>query len=324
MFCFYLLTSCNNSDKNNQVNNSVDFKQLVQKWNKAHSSKDVATFSTLFDNKVLFYGMQYDKNSCIEDKLSLFKKNPDFYQQIFGNIEIDKINESEVKCNFVKRVTANQKTIDYPSYLVFAKRGNEWKIITEGDLVTDKNLSTKKNTKNISTSTDIFISGLKSSKVYSKKQTEDGSEYFYNCGRKLRIQFFFNQVDVMFYSYNENNQKQIIQTKFEAGYSSDGEIHWLKDNIKFLVGQYDFNADDIDELVIAIQDNDDTNNGLSINVFQLNGDTWKPIGILTGKTILGEPKANVKMNKITIPRNLRGFYYQWSFESGKFKDTGDY
>lgn len=116
-----------------------------------------------------------------------------------------------------------------------------------------------------------------------------------------------------------------ILTNFEAGYtSSEGDWSYLKDDVKFLVGQYDFNADDIDELVVAIQDNDPGENGLSINVFELRRDSWDLIGTMTGKMILGEPKAVVKMNKITIQSNLRKFYYQWTFESGEFKDTGDF
>lgn len=155
--CSFLLTSCNsnsNSNGNNsniESNNATNFNVLVQKWNKAHLSKDVAVFSNLFGNTVLFYGTQMDKNSCIESKLSFFKKYPDFYQQIYGDIQIDQLNNTEVKCSFVKRVTINQSTKDYPSYLTFKKSGEDWRIITEGDLVTDKNLAKKENTKTATT-----------------------------------------------------------------------------------------------------------------------------------------------------------------------------
>jgi hypothetical protein len=146
LICFSLLNSCNNNS-GNQINDATsdtaDFKQLVAEWNKAHSSKDVGVFSNLFENSILFYGVQQDKNTCIESKLSLFKKYPDFYQQIFGDIQVEKINDKEVKCSFVKRVTVNQATNDYPSYLTFKKSTDNWKIVTEGDLVTDKNLAKK-------------------------------------------------------------------------------------------------------------------------------------------------------------------------------------
>ena len=146
LICFSLLNSCNNNS-GNKINESTsdiaEFKQLVADWNKAHSSKDVGVFSNLFENSILFYGAQQDKNTCIESKLSFFKKYPDFYQQIFGDVQVEQINDNEVKCSFVKRVTVNQSTNDYPSYLIFKKSADSWKIVTEGDLVTDKNLAMK-------------------------------------------------------------------------------------------------------------------------------------------------------------------------------------
>lgn len=157
VLCSFLLISCssnsktNDNNSNTETNNATNFNIIVQEWNKAHSSKDVGVFSNLFDNTVLFYGAQMDKNSCIESKLSLFKKYPDFYQQIYGDIQIDNISDTEVKCSFVKRVTVNQATNDYPSYLTFKKSGEYWKIITEGDLVTDKNLARKEDTQTATT-----------------------------------------------------------------------------------------------------------------------------------------------------------------------------
>ena len=148
VLCISLLTGCNkDSGKSNQIisSDTIFFKQLVNNWNKAHNLKDVDAFSNLFNNSVLFYQKQMDKNSCIEKKLSLFKKHPDFYQQIFGEIQIDKLNDTETKCSFVKRVTMNQQTKDYPSYLIFEKSGKDWKIKIEGDLVTDKNLTKQQN-----------------------------------------------------------------------------------------------------------------------------------------------------------------------------------
>lgn len=126
-------------------------KQLVQEWNQGHFSKDVSMFSNLFANSILFYGLQQNIDECIESKLSLIKRYPDYHQQIYGDIDIVNSSENEYKCYFIKRVTVNQKITDYPSYLVFGNFNEEWKIIAESDLVTDKNLSKKKLSK---TSTD--------------------------------------------------------------------------------------------------------------------------------------------------------------------------
>jgi len=104
-----------------QSSDSANVSALVNKWNKAHASKDVGIFSNLYSKTILYYGKQKDKNYCVESKLELFKKYPDYYQQIFGNIQFEKISETEFKCSFIKRVNFNKKTNDYPSYLVFTK-----------------------------------------------------------------------------------------------------------------------------------------------------------------------------------------------------------
>lgn len=143
LFLIIITVGCTKSSNSN-TKETEDINLLVDKWNKAHSSKDVAVFSELYDNTVLFYGKQKDKNECIEIKLKLFKKQPDFYQQIYGEVQTDMLNDMEVKCSFIKRVTINQQTKDYPSYLTFKEVDGNWRIITEGDLVTDKNLTKQK------------------------------------------------------------------------------------------------------------------------------------------------------------------------------------
>ncbi|MFC4677120.1 hypothetical protein [Dysgonomonas termitidis] len=118
-----------------------ELRKLVFQWNDAHLSKDTGLFSDLFNGIVLFYGTQLDKNICIEKKISLFSKIPDFKQAIFGNIDVEKISDAEYRCNFMKRVTADNNVTDYPSYLVFREINGDWKIVTESDLITDKNLA---------------------------------------------------------------------------------------------------------------------------------------------------------------------------------------
>ena len=121
-----------------------NIKSLVQEWNSAHLTKNRQLFSKLFAKSVLFYGEQYDNNACIEKKFSLFDKYPNFYQQIVGEIQVKIVNNNQLICNFLKRVTINQKTKDYPSYLTFQKSDTGWQIIVEGDLVTDYNLTKNK------------------------------------------------------------------------------------------------------------------------------------------------------------------------------------
>lgn len=139
----YTISAANSPSASQLFAADDDLKQLVVDWNEAHVTKDVDVFSNLFDRSVLFYGTPMDKDKCIKSKRFLFKKYPDFHQQIFGDIRVDSLFDGSVKCSFVKRVTVNRETKDYPSYLVFKKAGDDWKIITEGDLVTDEILAKK-------------------------------------------------------------------------------------------------------------------------------------------------------------------------------------
>ncbi|KAA2238809.1 DnaJ domain-containing protein [Chitinophaga agrisoli] len=122
-----------------------DFVKLVDDWNKAHNTRDISLFFVLFDNSVLLYGTQSDKNTCIESKLSLLKKYRYFNQQINGGVQTELQENGDVKCLFTKHVTINEELDkEYAAYLIFRKVGYDWKIITEGDLTTDKNLAKKK------------------------------------------------------------------------------------------------------------------------------------------------------------------------------------
>lgn len=132
------------SSKNNESSIEKTLTKLVQEWNQGHLSKNMDTFSNMFANSVSFYGKQQSLNGCLESKVSLFKRYPDFNQQIYGAIDIVELTRDEYKCYFTKSVFVNQKTTDYPSYLIFRNNNGEWKIIAESDLVTDKNLSKKK------------------------------------------------------------------------------------------------------------------------------------------------------------------------------------
>lgn len=147
---YFALTKTNSKIKPNvylqssEGNYSNDFKKLTMEWNIAHSTKDVATFSKLFSNSVILYGKELDKNTCIEEKLLHFKKYPDFSQQIIGDVRVERINESQIKCNFLKQVTKNQEIKNYPSYLIFGQSDSIWQIQVEGDLITDMNLTKNK------------------------------------------------------------------------------------------------------------------------------------------------------------------------------------
>lgn len=147
LFCLLFLTNCNSQNGNKLIKNcieNIECNKLVENWNNAYNSKDIGVLTNLYDNSIFYYGVQKDKKICIEDILTTYKKSPEYYQQIFGDIENERINENEIKFSFVKRVTNNYQTKDYPSYLIISNKKDSYKIVTEGDLVTDKTLAEAK------------------------------------------------------------------------------------------------------------------------------------------------------------------------------------
>jgi hypothetical protein len=119
----------------------TDFTSLVESWNKANSDRNSAALVPLYAESVDFYGTRKEVVKVLDNKKSFFSKNPDFSQNIVGDIQIETLSSGEKKCSFVKRVKLKGKETEYPSYLVFANEGGSWKINTEGDEVTDANLA---------------------------------------------------------------------------------------------------------------------------------------------------------------------------------------
>ncbi|MDR3048104.1 MAG: hypothetical protein LBU51_10960 [Bacteroidales bacterium] len=132
--------------KQGNIDNIEDIlPQLVVEWNGAHSLDFVNLFADLYNSNVSFYGTTLNKDKVYSKKQSSLQKSNGYKQEILdNNIDVKQINDNEYRCDFVKRVSVNKKTNDYPSYLVFRKFNNEWKIVVESDEITDKNLVKRK------------------------------------------------------------------------------------------------------------------------------------------------------------------------------------
>lgn len=141
IFSLFIWSCSSNPNKIDDASDLASVKKIVNDWNEAHNNKDIGLLSNLYDNSVKYYGRNREKNDCVDNKLSEFKKHKDYYQLIDGEIKCDKNNDSTYKCSFIKKVTINHKTKDYPSYLILNKVADSWKITEESDIITDRNLS---------------------------------------------------------------------------------------------------------------------------------------------------------------------------------------
>lgn len=147
--------------------------QMVESWNNANLTKNIGDLSNMYAESVNFYGKVMRKNECLKNKISFFEKNPSFSQTIENDIVIEQVNEQKMKSTFTKKVYVNNIVKYYPSYLEFVKESDNWKIITEGDLITDKNLSTKNNSEAILSCEDAIISICKTSPLIKKQLKKD-------------------------------------------------------------------------------------------------------------------------------------------------------
>lgn len=168
-----LFSSCNSKTKekrslsqttdvvNKNVQDSIrsftaqDVVQIMDKWNRAHTAHDVNELVELYDNVVFYYTYKQEKELCLQDKIRLFDKNPDFSQSINGPVTIEN-NAGTYKCSFSKLVQSNGKDSFYDSYLFVRDVEGKLRIIREGDLATDANVRRKSEKINVPSQ---YISG---------------------------------------------------------------------------------------------------------------------------------------------------------------------
>lgn len=331
-----LLFGCKPNEGNSNEGKIIE---LVNKWNKAHNDKSIGSFDELYASEVQFYLKKLPKNECLEEKLNLFKRYPDFFQQITRNIEVEKLPDNQYKAIFVKSVTVKQDTKDYPSYLVF---DDKWNIVIESDMVTEAR-GGKRKEENIIASTPknygkSFIKGANNGVTVDYKQASDGTTYKPSFPESIIspniIQVFFNQVSLDLKAEYQNGQRVQLPYKFDLGYDrTDLEIVTEKQSNKYFIGQYDFDSDRIDEIIFAVQDNTEADNGISVSIIKYfppssesninRKENWELIGCFSAG-LLSPCEGVIKDKSIRFDRGVRGFYYEWTYVKGKFIDTGDY
>ena len=160
------LNNKGNNDKKSEKNSvekvrtsEQEVKEMVELWNKASSNGDFTVLGNMLADKVEYYQQTVTRDYYIKDQKKFFEKNPVYGQVIKGDINIQQISDTQYKAEFVKEVTTKKGTKDYPSYLVFKKIGNEWKLILESDTVSDANIEKRKKQKTESPNKSTYYYG---------------------------------------------------------------------------------------------------------------------------------------------------------------------
>ena len=160
------LNNQSNNDKKSAKNSTQkaktseqEVKEMVELWNKASSNGDFTVLENMLADKIEYYQQTVTRDYYIKDQKKFFEKNPVYGQVIKGDIDIQQISDTQYKAEFVKEVTTKKGTKDYPSYLVFKKIGNEWKLILESDTVSDANIEKRKKQKTESPNKSTYYYG---------------------------------------------------------------------------------------------------------------------------------------------------------------------
>jgi uncharacterized protein YgiM (DUF1202 family) len=115
--------------------------KMTEKWSASHNDKNVNALELLYANKLNYYSSDFSRKKVLSDKKIFFNKYPYFSHKV-QNIKVTYIGMEQYYVKFNKYVKQNLSDSNkmYPSYLVFKQIGENYKIIVEGDKVTDKNL----------------------------------------------------------------------------------------------------------------------------------------------------------------------------------------
>jgi hypothetical protein len=115
-------------------------RRLVSEWNEAHTLSTVGKLSSLYSDTVDFYGSILRRRTCIGMKRTMLEKQKDFVQVLTNELVLSGYDNGAVRCDFVKKVSHNNRTVDYRSYLIVRRIDGNYLIVGESDLITDRNI----------------------------------------------------------------------------------------------------------------------------------------------------------------------------------------
>jgi hypothetical protein len=133
---------CGNLSLAQELTVDVDeVKNLVSKWNDAHTISTVDNFSHLYSGTVNFYGSSLQRDRCISIKRGLLQEQKDFKQGLKGDLFLSGYSSGVIRCDFVKSVTHDSTAVEYEAYLIIERISGKYLIVGESDLTTDQNIT---------------------------------------------------------------------------------------------------------------------------------------------------------------------------------------
>ena len=235
------LNNQSNNDKKSEKNSTQkaktseqEVKEMVELWNKASSNGDFTVLENMLADKIEYYQQTVTRDYYIKDQKKFFEKNPVYGQVIKGDIDIQQISDTQYKAEFVKEVTTKKGTKDYPSYLVFKKIGNEWKLILESDTVSDANIEKKKNQKTENPNKSTYYYGDNQTLIgtfdIKKIFVEDGAEN--ENGKTIYPYFLFLSSPIKVVPAVADDSENIVETGITELHLvlDENLINYLKSN----------------------------------------------------------------------------------------------
>jgi len=186
----------------------------------------------------------------------------------------------------------------------------------------------------------LILAGFAKATIFNYPK---GDPYEYNSkGRSFRVECMgYDTADCWLIDESDNNiawRPPYHSIPIKAGRVGDA-LERRRQLTKLFVGQHDFDFDGIDELVVGIYyasagEDSLESGGVFVSIKKLSTSGWISIGragqmytdyfegYLHADNILGDVRVEIKGNRISVARNLRGFYYAWALESGRLVWVG--
>lgn len=141
------LFSGNNSEQKADDSDDAQIIGLVNEWNRSLNNRDEVASESLYAPEVFFYTENRSAAECSRARVELAMKDPSWKQTIVSEIYVEHSADGKIIASFTKQSDGKKGVNTYPSYLIFQRFGDDWKIVHESDKLTDYNIEHRK-TKN--------------------------------------------------------------------------------------------------------------------------------------------------------------------------------